>query len=186
MPLSLFVAGLLTSFAAHDARFCYPVWHRAGGDMAAEAPAPEQIVAESRAILVAEAVDTSRVVVRPRAESFLPNAYLTFKVLEVLKGSLKDSVVELPGKLVEHDEYNSRPVPYRWARTSALQGSCVTSEYRRGARYLLMLSEFGDGELMPWSPLMPVNEQLTGSSDPWLAWVRREIARVSPRLTPHN
>jgi hypothetical protein len=152
--------------------------------MAAEAPAPGQIVAESREILVAEAVDTARVVVRSRAESFLPNSYLRFKVLEVLKGSLKDSVIELPGKLVESDEYNSLPVPYRWARTSALQGSCVTHEYKRGARYLLMLSELGDGELVPWAPLMPVNEQLSGPADPWLAWVRREIAHVSPRITP--
>jgi hypothetical protein len=153
--------------------------------MAAEAPAPEQIVAESREILVAEAVDTSRVVVRSRAESFLPDSYLRFKVLEVLKGSLKDSVIELPGKLVESDEYNSRPVPYRWARASALRGSCVTTEYRRGARYLLMLNQFGDGELMPSAPLMPVNEQLRGSSDPWLAWVREKVAHVSPRVAPH-
>jgi hypothetical protein len=50
--------------------------------------------------------------------------------------------------------------------------------YRRGAEYLLLLTREQAGELTPyWSPLAPTNEQVSGPDDPWIQWVKIEVAR---------
>jgi hypothetical protein len=45
-----------------------------------------------------------------------------------------------------------------------------------------MLRRDGWNRFTPyWAPLLPVNEQIRGRDDPWLLWVRREIAATPTR-----
>jgi hypothetical protein len=73
---------------------------------------------------------------------------------------------------VDSDDFNDRPVPYDWVRSSGTSGSCFAFDYREGAEYLLFLRSIG-GVLTPyWAPLAPTNEQVTGPEDPWVIWTR--------------
>ncbi len=61
-------------------------------------------------------------------------------------------------------------------------GSCNAFTYRLGAEYLLLLRpDRSTGKLSPyWWYLGPSNEQLRDASDPWLAWVRGQVAQRDP------
>jgi hypothetical protein len=104
-----------------------------------------------------------------------------FVVLNVLKGRLPTRTIEFNGALVERDDRNDRPVPYDSVRPGGHAG-CFALDYRSGAEYLLLLargkhpSYAQPDDLTPyWAPLGPTNEQLFGSSDPWLSWVRQRV-----------
>jgi len=74
------------------------------------------------------------------------------------------------------DDFNRDSVPYIFVRPEGARGSCFAEVYKRGGQFLLLLRREGSNRFTPyWAPLMPVNEQIRGRSDPWLVWVRREI-----------
>lgn len=102
-----------------------------------------------------------------------------FEIEEVLRSTNPPPIViALQGYTVDRDDFNKRPVPYDQVRPSGLRGSCFADEYRIGADYLLLLIETKPGVFSShWAPLLPVNEELHGADDPWLAWVRGHIAR---------
>jgi hypothetical protein len=80
-----------------------------------------------------------------------------------------------------HDDFNADTVPYIRVRSQGLLGGCVASTYIRGGHYLLLLRRW-HGELTPyWAALDPVNEQVRGSDDPWVQWVRRAIQSDTTR-----
>jgi hypothetical protein len=101
-----------------------------------------------------------------------------FAILELLKGSLSSSTIELNGWLTDRDDRNDRPVPYDFIRPGGRSGNCVALGYRAGAEYLLLLRREAS-QLTPYSaPLSPTNEQLFDSvSDPWFVWVSKELRR---------
>lgn len=98
------------------------------------------------------------------------NPQISFQIVETLKGNAETQLF-ITGVLAEKDDLNDRPVPYDFVRPAGRRGSCQAEEYRRGAEYLLIIK---DGSPY-WSVMAPTNEQLLGPSDPWLAWVKREL-----------
>jgi hypothetical protein len=104
-----------------------------------------------------------------------PSSQVAFRVLEVLKGSAVARELTLPGRLSDDDDFNRGPVPYAWARPSS-HAPCYADFYRVEAEFLLILRETSPGVLSArWAPLAPLNEQLRGSDDPWLLWVRDQL-----------
>ena len=91
-------------------------------------------------------------------------------------------VLIVKGTVSDEDDYNKDSVPYTFVRPEGATGSCFAYVYKRGGQFLLLLVRGGANRFTPyWAPLLPVNEQITGKSDPWLIWVRREIATPNQR-----
>lgn len=131
---------------------------------------------------IEEMVDSASRIVRARAVTVDSLARtITFQPLEWLRGSTVPAV-SLPGIAVERDDLNAGPVPYQIVRSAGQRGDCFAKEYRLGAQYLLLLRDQADRNAIQWWPLAPVNEQLRGEDDPWLAWVRRRVA--NPSIVP--
>ena len=106
-----------------------------------------------------------------------PGTRVSFRVVERLRGAAGSDSLVMPGVLVQYDNYNAGTVPYRIVRSAGQRGDCYAHEYRRGAEYLFLLRSTPAGPSQYWAPLAPVNEQIRGSDDPWLKWVRTEAAR---------
>ena len=142
---------------------------------------------------IREFVDSATVVVRavavraeatPPARSGFPSAStVSFAIEERLRGAELPDRLRLPGVLVEQDDFNRGPVPYTIVRPSGQRGSCFTLEYRIGAEYLLILKDSPRGLTPFWMPLAPFNEQIRGSDDPWVEWVRQQL-ESSPVVRP--
>jgi hypothetical protein len=103
-----------------------------------------------------------------------------FTVLEVIDsgGLAIPASLRVIGYLADQPDFNTKPVPYRWVRSDGLRGSCAAYSYQRGGDFLLLLQGEHVAELSPyWALLRPTNEQVRGTDDPWVAWVR-ETRRV--------
>ena len=136
-------------------------------------PTRDDLVARTTRI-----VDSAAVIVLVRAIGYEESQRGTsdglmvrFEVIERLRGDDSGSRISVPGRLVENDDYNHGSVPYTNVRPAGNRGSCFAEEYRSGAQYLLLLR---DGTPY-WRALAPVNEQVRGRRDPWVAWVRRHL-----------
>jgi hypothetical protein len=102
---------------------------------------------------------------------------IRFKVIETIRGPIS-SEVNLPGALVDKDDFNDKPAPYTFVREEGRTGSCFARSYRSGGQFLLFLKKTADGELTAqWYPLAPANEQLHSDEDPWLLWVRDQARK---------
>jgi hypothetical protein len=116
-----------------------------------------------------------------------PNAQVKFQVLSVLKGKPR-SMIQIPANLVPKLDPNDRPVPYDFVRPGGRRGNCYAVTFKQGQEYLLFLK----GDTPYWSPLAPTTEQVIGTTDPWLIWVKRELAKPAERSnnsfkpTPHR
>jgi hypothetical protein len=105
-----------------------------------------------------------------------------FVVVEILKGAFPSRVITFNGHTVERDDPNDRPIPYDFVRPGGRTGNGYALSYRENGEYLLLLKRAGGSyaqgdKLTPyWSSLTPTNEQLFGSEDPWLKWVREKLA----------
>jgi hypothetical protein len=101
---------------------------------------------------------------------------IAFEVREVLKGELPVESLHVRGYLTDRDDFNGGAVPYLWNRENVDIGACFSASYRLGGEYLLLLRNRDGGELTPyWALVSPVNEQIRGADDPWVAWVRAQI-----------
>lgn len=107
---------------------------------------------------------------------------IRFEPTEVLRGTLPESDFNLEGRVVYRDEFNSGSVPYGHVRASG-SGPCFAYEYRLGAEYLFLLNRVeGRDDLTPyWVALGPTNEQIRGADDPWVRWVREQLAEGAGR-----
>ena len=124
------------------------------------------MVLQSDAIARVIAVDTTRIDEHPNVR---------FRTTEVLRGPLTQTELTDEGYFVDEDGFNTLSVPYQLVRRAG--GSCFATSYRRGAEYLFLLKRRGD-RLTPYSvPLGPTNEQIRGDDDPWLQWVREQLAQ---------
>ncbi len=101
--------------------------------------------------------------------------------------------LEISGVLSEQDDPNDRPAPYDFVRRSGRRGNCFALDYRRGAEYLLFLtrgfrpSSARRDDFTPyWAPLAATNEQLFGTDDPWVIWVRKSLSPVPPKHAPEG
>ena len=111
----------------------------------------------------------------------IPEATVRFRVEEVLRGPGLPAEVVVNGYLTDRDDFNDVPLPYRFVRPGGRSGSCFANGYRPGAQYLLFLRRSGDGYTPYHGALAPVNEQVRGTDDPWMDWVR---AYLSPCAAP--
>jgi len=136
-------------------------------------------------------MDDATLVVRARVLSRdtgvvrITRQQVQFRIEEVLKSNATPipTAIALDGYTADRDDFNKGPVPYDYVRPSGLMGSCFADQYRPGADYLLLLVESKPGVFTThWAPLLPVNEQLHGTDDPWLAWVRAHVARAPGKL----
>jgi hypothetical protein len=141
-----------------------------------------------------ELLRRAEVIVRARAERLSDEpgqdgtlagsrTQVLFAVLEVLKGPPMGSTIEFNGSLGGRDDPNDHAVPYTFVRPGGRAGNCFALEYRQGSEYLLMLARephaaYAQGNrLTPyWGPLAPTNEQVFGPGDPWLTWVKKQLA----------
>lgn len=133
---------------------------------------------------IAQMVDSATRIVRARAISADSlSQTVTFESIEWLRGVKENPITfKLDGYAVEFDDVNDATVPYQMVRLAGQRGDCFAREYRLGAEYLLLLQDRPRANMIQWWPLAPVNEQLRGEDDPWLAWVRdRAATRVAPR-----
>jgi hypothetical protein len=100
---------------------------------------------------------------------------VTFRVTEVLKGGEAPDSLRFPGFIDPRHHFNRGPVPYVRGREDP-GGGCQARNYRAGAEYLLFLMRGDAGLVLYHSISRPVNEQLRGPDDPWLRWVRGQVA----------
>jgi hypothetical protein len=146
----------------------------------------QSLVQDADAIVVATAVRT--ITLPDRRAGFPPlppdafdvdafwNGTMEMRVDETIKGDA-GRLAYLTGRLVDADDLNPGSAPYTAARPGAQSGACFAYEYRKGASYLLFLKRSATGALTPyWAALQPVNEQLRDDADPWLLWVREQVA----------
>jgi hypothetical protein len=137
---------------------------------------PERLVAQADLIVRATAVQYAVQPSGPASDT--PNSIIIFHVEEVLKGRTKPAEVQIPGYLARNDDFNDGTVPYQLVRRGG-RNSCFANTYRYGSEYLLILSNYRGGYTATWSPAAPTNEQLRGADDPWLKWVRDQIAATA-------
>lgn len=171
IPLITILSLPFTARTASPVRLCEIEWSTPGtvpvaGAVAAGVVKQATLIVRARAL----AVDTT---------ATKGSRQVRFEVEEVLKTSTASppSILAIRGSLTAQDDFNKRPVPYDQVRPSGLRGSCYAESYRVGADYLLILDEETPGIFTPyWAPLLPTNEQLHGTDDPWLAWVRTRVA----------
>jgi len=93
-----------------------------------------------------------------------------FSISETLKGAERKEL-RIPGFFTDADDPNDHPVPYEFVRPEGRHGNCYAEAYREGRMYLF----FVKGGTPYWSPLAPVNEQVTSESDSWVEWVRQHL-----------
>lgn len=120
-----------------------------------------------------------------RVTTGVPGSTVEFKVEETLKGvGVPDSLV-LNGYLSDEDDFNEKPVPYKFVRPGGRRGSCYANDYKQGAQFLLFMKKTAGGYTSDIIPLGPTNEQLKSETDPWLLWVK---VRLNPcgKLHAHD
>lgn len=101
---------------------------------------------------------------------------IRFRTNEILRGPFPTTEFTFHGIVAEADDFNTLPVPYRMVRPSGQRGNCYARDYRLGSEYLFLLKR-RDGALTPhWIALGPTNEQIRGDDDPWVKWVREQLA----------
>ena len=138
-----------------------------------------ELIQHADSVLVAKAVEYAK----PRSDpnvwtTGVPDSNVRFAKLEVVRGE-DPSRLELPGYLVQQDDFNDQKAPYTFVRPGGRAGSCFANSYRQGAEYLLFLKKTKTGTFtVNWAALAPVNEQLHSSEDPWLTWVRGQAGKI--------
>ena len=137
--------------------------------------AQELVTGASRIVRV-RAVDYSQPPIKGDKGHYPEWGEIRFHVLEALKGDPGPSEMVFAGHLTGVDDFNDRPVPYDLVRPGGRHGNCFANEYRAGAEYLLFVREVGGKLRVAWAPLAATNEQIRGDRDPWVAWVRNEVA----------
>ena len=104
---------------------------------------------------------------------------IQLKVLEVLRGRFARDSFRIEGNIAEVPAPPPRrAVPYDELDCLRAKGcgGCFAYDYQQGHQYLLFLK---DGNPY-WAPLEPANEEVFGSEDPWVVWVKAYLAKAKP------
>jgi hypothetical protein len=99
---------------------------------------------------------------------------ITMDVLEVLKGDFKRKTAAVEGETARYHGPNDHPAPYDFVRPGGRFGNCFAEDYKAGGQFLLFLR---NGEVH-WSPLAATNEEVSGSKDPWVVWVKKHLTET--------
>ena len=107
------------------------------------------------------------------AEPMIPSlGRIRFVVIESLKGTInpKDNI-DLEGFVSKSPGIiGNDSVPYQVTRRSS-SGMCQPYDYHENGLFLLFLKSGSPY----WAPFAALNEEVSGSDDPWVAWVKAEI-----------
>jgi hypothetical protein len=128
----------------------------------------------------AEVIIRAQVVAYNKGEEF--GGKVEFKVLEVLKGKLKQEKVAFPGQTENYYGPNDGKPPYASVRPGGRQGSCFAEDYKMNAEFLLFLRN----DSPYWSPLAPTNEEVSGEDDPWVWWVKGYVSAMTKHPAPET
>ena len=166
---ALIAAGMLTIRSAGACSLLEPV------------PSPDVVVGHAQVIALATAIDVWR---EPDRRAGV-DGIVEFRIDHVLKGDLPARVIRIVGTLTEQDDFNDIPMPHTFVRREGRGGSCFATTYKKDGTFLLMLKPIAPERFEPfkpewtpyWQPLAPINEQVHGADDPWVAWVRTRLAR---------
>lgn len=130
-------------------------------------PTASEITAQAEVIVRAKAVASDR----RKVDDF--GGEVTFEILEILKGDFDGKqMLRLSGQTERYYGRNDRAVPYDFVRPGGRHGDCAASDYKLATEFLLFLRSGTD----KWAPLAATNEEVTGAEDPWVAWVKDELA----------
>lgn len=129
-------------------------------------PQIRDMVQESDVVARAVAVDST--------QTLDGLSFVRFRTTEVLRGPFPHAEFTFRGYFVDEDGFNTLSVPYQLVRRAG--GSCHAEHYRKGAEYLFLLKSDRDYLSPYWFALGPTNEQIRGDNDPWLQWVREQLA----------
>lgn len=111
----------------------------------------------------------------------VPESTIEFKVKESIWGIDVPATIVLHGYLADTNDFNNVPLPYRFVRPGGRSGSCFANSYKKGAQFLLFLRKTGKymsstGYTTNISALGPTNEQISGTDDPWVKWVKAYLS----------
>lgn len=135
---------------------------------------PVALVKSAEMVLLVRADSAVRV---PGPPAFELRDSVRFTVPEVIDsaGSAVPRPIAVIGRLSNAPDFNRGQLPYRWTRPDGMSGMCYAYSYQRGGTFLLLLKRMATGALTPYcAGLQPVNEQVRGPDDPWVAWVRAQ------------
>ena len=96
---------------------------------------------------------------------------IKMSVIEVVKGEFKAKTVTVDGQTAQYDGGNDGPVPYDFVRKGGRHGNCHAFDYKAGGQFLLLLKS---GKVN-WAALAATNEEVSGSKDPWVVWVKDRL-----------
>jgi hypothetical protein len=111
----------------------------------------------------------------------IPESTIEFNMEEAIWGVDVPIKIVLHGYLTDRDDFNDVPLPYRFPRPGGRGGSCFANSYKKGAQFLLFLKKSplhisSTGYTVNISALGPNNEQLHGTGDPWIKWVKAYLS----------
>ena len=164
-----------------------PVFSCTVGRSATGIQIPMEMVTQVELILRVTAVDYVMPPPGNIRTAGVPETKVRFTVMEVVKGTYVSREFILAGYLDSRNDWNDRTAPYDFVRPGGRRGSCFANTYRTGAQFLLVLKKNKVLQSTPssseadytvnWYALGPVNEQLHSDADPWLLWVRNQVAK---------
>lgn len=132
-------------------------------------PSNYDLVKETDVIVLA-AARSSR---QKQSEDGYPLTFVTFDILETIKGAYDQPFIEIEG----HTEYRGRTPEddFSEPRAGAFSGACNAYDYRLGGRFLLFLTRI-DNEWITLEPAFSrINEEVDGSQSPWVTTVRHYV-----------
>ena len=176
--LSVATAFVAVMICAVDAYPCKTTRSVSNVDMVREADAIVRVSAENYTV-------APKAPISPTGFDVETDSRIRFKVLEVVRGKVPGEL-DLPGVLVDTDDFNDHASPYNSVRPEGRRGSCFASSYRSGGQFLLMLKKRGNEFTVDWYSLAPVNEQLHSVNDPWLLWVRKQAKAPIGKSASHR
>src|SRR5262245_2486923 len=125
---------------------------------------PKDIVTSAQVIVRARALSEDNTSAEITSEVSSASRHVLFSIVSVLKRTINEQVIRIPGYLEERDDWNANldSMPNRMSRPGFIVGSCYALNYRQGADYLLLLGPTPQtGSLTPyWASLAATNEQL--------------------------
>ena len=128
-----------------------------------------------------ELVDQSELilVVRIPEERYASSTNIEASVVSTLKGTYTNATFSVMGYTTQYDGPNDRPVPYDFVRPGGRHGDCFATDYKMGGYFLLLIRK----DTPYWAALAPVNEEVTGTDDPWVIWVKTRLDKTEKKTS---